>query len=133
MEGVNTVGYSMGSRKFQEAEEAFEEVQYEESKSGWEKMAGQYDEFYRGKEAPVSEVTEALHCVSEVTQALEVENQRVDDLIAWTGPLLEMWALMDTIMREDDWSTIPNLKIGMGRIRRQWEAIVKEFDPDAKG
>jgi hypothetical protein len=51
---------------------------------------------------------------------------RVDDLIAWTEPLLKLFATVDTVMREDDWDK--KLLIGMGRIRREWQGVVKEFE-----
>jgi hypothetical protein len=57
-----------------------------------------------------------------------VPDSRIDDLIAWTEPLLELFSVVDTVMREDDWDK--KLMIGMGRIRRQWEAVVKEFEKD---
>lgn len=55
-----------------------------------------------------------------------IPDSRMDDLIAWTEPLLELFSVVDTVMREDDWEK--HLLIGMGRIRRQWQAVVKEFE-----
>lgn len=55
----------------------------------------------------------------------QVPDIRIDDLIAWTEPLLELFSVVDDVMTEPDWDQ--KLQIGMGRIRRQWESVVKEF------
>lgn len=54
-----------------------------------------------------------------VTQMSEAQQIRV--LVHATAPLLELFAEVDSVMSEDDALKTEKLRIGMGRIRRQWE------------
>ena len=49
-------------------------------------------------------------------------NTPVDDLIAATRPLLALFAVVDDVLTEDDCMSQDKLRMGLGRIRREWEA-----------
>lgn len=57
-------------------------------------------------------------------------DQRVADLIAATGPLLDFWATADAVFDEDDAMSPEKRQAGMARIYRAWKDVRRTLDPD---
>ena len=53
---------------------------------------------------------------------------QVNALIGATAPLLELFAVVEDVMTEDDCMAQRNIYKGMGRIRRAWKEVHKELD-----
>ncbi len=49
-------------------------------------------------------------------------------LIDAVAPLLDLYAVVEDVMTEDDAMAARNLYKGMGRIRRAWKDVHKELD-----
>jgi hypothetical protein len=81
--------------------------------------------------APKKRPQKPLKAATRQFSAMSLE-QRANALVAATGPLLELFAVVDDVFTEHDAMAADKRRMTLGRIYEQWKRTRAQLDPEFK-